>query len=215
MERGLVRLRSAGFSPESAIDVGAYRGEWTLLCKAVFPHAGVLMVEAPPHLEPSLRDLARGLADVHARVVLLGARACESVPFFLDQTGSRVATGDESGSLPTLLLPMSTLEDVATEAGFSTPQLLKLDVQGHELDVLRGAQRLLRSVEVVIMKVNLLPILPGAPLVDDVVAFMREQGYQLYDVCGFIERSLDRAPWQMDVVFVRRDSALVASSSWA
>jgi len=50
---------------------------------------------------------------------------------------------------------------------------LKLDVNGDELDVLKGALKTLPQVSAVLAEVNLIDIHRGAPLLDELVRFMR------------------------------------------
>lgn len=65
------------------------------------------------------------------------------------------------------------------------------------------------------MEVNLIAVYEGAPLVDETVAYMAARGFRVYDVCTFFRRPLDNALWQMDMVFVRATSPLMASTRWA
>jgi hypothetical protein len=65
--------------------------------------------------------------------------------------------------------------------------LLKLDVQGAELDVLRGAQRLLRDTLVIHAEVEFFPIYREQPLFDDVFRFLRDQSFDLFDIT-YLER---------------------------
>jgi uncharacterized membrane-anchored protein YjiN (DUF445 family) len=52
---------------------------------------------------------------------------------------------------------------------------------------------------------------PGTPLVDEVIAFMKERGFQWYDVMGILRRPSDDALAQMDLLFVRADHPLRAA----
>ncbi len=88
--------------------------------------------------------------------------------------------------------------------------LLKVDVQGYELEVLRGGTRTLALAEVVLLEVSLLEYNQGAPLMPEVVAFMASAGFVPYDVCGQFRRETDNALCQIDIMFVRRESALRA-----
>ena len=45
MFAGLVRLRDLGVAPRAIIDGGACMGNWTTLCKSVYPDASILMIE--------------------------------------------------------------------------------------------------------------------------------------------------------------------------
>ena len=64
---------------------------------------------------------------------------------------------------------------------------LKLDVQGAELDVFRGARNLLADVLVIQVEVEFVPFYRGRPLFAEIDLFLRECGFMLHklvDVCG-------------------------------
>jgi len=73
----------------------------------------------------------------------------------------------------------------------------------------------LAGAEAVLMEVNLIGIYGDAPLLDETVAFMATRGFRVYDICSFMRRPYDGALWQIDAVFVRRTSPLLASKRWA
>lgn len=71
------------------------------------------------------------------------------------------------------------LDDIPEAAGC---RLLKIDVQGGELDVLRGATGTLKEVLAVFIEVEFLDIYRGQPLFCSVHAFLEEQGFELLDL---------------------------------
>jgi hypothetical protein len=105
---------------------------------------------------------------------------------------------------------MTTLDEVAGRAALEGPYFLKLDVQGYELEVLRGGTKLLRECGAILMEVALLEYNESAPLVSEVVAFMKERGFVLYDICGQSRREVDGALFQADLIFVPIESPLRA-----
>jgi hypothetical protein len=83
------------------------------------------------------------------------------------------------------------------------PFLLKLDVQGAELDVLRGAEALLQQADYALLEVSFFEFFAGGPQFADVIAFMQARGFAAYDISGLQYRPLDGALSQADISFVR------------
>ena len=83
------------------------------------------------------------------------------------------------------------------------PFLLKLDVQGSELDILLGAEEVLHETEYIILEVSLYKFFKGGPDYYDIVTFMRSRGFVVYDIFGLHYRPLDNALSQVDMVFVK------------
>jgi FkbM family methyltransferase len=69
------------------------------------------------------------------------------------------------------------LDDVKEVSG---ADYLKIDVQGAELDVLKGAARVLKDVLVVQTEVEFVPIYRGQPLFSDIDSFLRAQGFMFH-----------------------------------
>lgn len=78
----------------------------------------------------------------------------------------------------TVVIDTARLDDVAEIDGCD---LLKLDVQGGELDVLRHATRLLQDTVMVVTEVEFAPLYKGQPLFADVDVFLRGCGFELHD----------------------------------
>jgi FkbM family methyltransferase len=203
----LENLRRCGFHPANVIDIGAFVGEWTQRTRAIWPEAKYLMIEPQPNKQERLR----GLCDdsVSLERVLLGSAPSEAVHFHMDDFGNSSVFESVQNKCPVAeSLPMQTLDRVVASRKMTGPILIKADVQGSELEVLRGANETLRMVEVILLEVSTLPYNVGTPLFSDVVAFMAAQKFLVYDVCQLHCRESDQAVFQMDVLFVREDSAL-------
>lgn len=85
-------------------------------------------------------------------------------------------------------VPMRRIDDIIAVAeeqhGISPlgPALLKLDVQGFEIQALKGAHRVLKSVEVVILESSVVEYNAGAPLTAELLGFVDSLGFQVLDV---------------------------------
>jgi hypothetical protein len=82
------------------------------------------------------------------------------------------------------------------------PCLLKIDVQGFELEVLRGAGDGLSRVDEVLVEASFVELYTGQALADEVVQYLAEHGLRLVDVLGIV-RAVDGTALQADLLFRR------------
>jgi FkbM family methyltransferase len=202
-------MRRNGFYPAAIIDVGAYQGEWSRMARRIYADAPIYMFEANAQKEPILSRVIAEIGRARYRIGLLGPRAAESVPFYLMETGSSVLPENTSLPRTTARLAMATLDQLLFAGEpIPGPYFLKLDVQGFELEILRGAARVLEDTEAALLEVSLLEYNQGAPLLAEVVAFMQSRGLVVYDISGFFRRESDDTLYMVDLLFVRETSAL-------
>lgn len=201
----LRHLKKAGFAPVEIYDIGAYHGDWAKDAAGVFPGVPVKMFEANPTNEEALRQACREIPGAEFKIQLLGDCAGPREFWVLD-TGSGIYPELTSFPRKSIMLAMQRLDNVVGNP--KAPALVKLDVQGAEIDILRGAEKLLAAAEVVISEASLIPYNQDAPLFNELVHFMFSNGFVVYDFCGQIRRESDNALFQTDVVFVRENSQL-------
>ena len=205
-------LRDWGARPGKVIDVGAYHGEWTKMFRQIFPDAEALMVEAQERLRPVLENCVREQGGaVKFEIALLGAKDGEKVSFVELGGGTGSSVFEEASPIhhrTKVEKQLRTLDPIALDHGFADADFLKIDVQGYELEVLKGASSILSSVEFVLVESSLIPINKGCPLIHEVMAFMAARGFRLLDFCSQIRRH-DKALWQTDLLFIKSDSDLL------
>jgi len=207
MRWSLENLKRCGFLPATVIDVGAFIGEWTELTQAIWPEAKYLMIEPQPNKQERLRRMCNERVSLEA--VLLGSTQSNAVPFHMDDLGGSSVLEQLQDKCPvTEFLPMKTLDTIASDRQLAGPILVKADVQGYELEVLAGASKTLQNTEVILLEISLLPYNIGSPLFSEVVAFLDERRFLVYDFCWLHRRQSDQAAFQVDVIFAREDSPL-------
>jgi FkbM family methyltransferase len=94
----------------------------------------------------------------------------------------------------------TTIDSWASSADVGAIDAMKVDVQGAELDVLRGAERSLESVRVIETEVEFQELYQGQPLFTDVDRFLRERGFGLWRLREIYHCSLSR-PGRGEPVF--------------
>lgn len=217
MRWSLENLYRCGFRPNVVYDVGAYEGEWSLLTHGIFPRASLLMIEPQESKRPVLEAMARRKPSVYTYVrALCGGQKKPAVRFYLNETVSSVLDEWHGQPRASTEMPLTTLDELSKELPVGPPDLIKLDVQGYELEVLKGAEGLLAATppEVIVLEVSLIDINRGAPLWNEVDRWLSAKGYRLYDISTLIRRPSDQALWQVDAVYARLSSPLVASKRW-
>jgi len=192
-------LRSLGWSPKTILDVGGFKGNWTRAHQRIFPTASFTVIEPNPH--PELRSL-------NARVLYeVVSDGHETVPWY-----SNLSTGDSlyrettrhyAGIAPAV----RTTTTLDTLFPTETFDFIKLDVQGAELDVLRGGPRVLRDTEVLLLECPFAGVYnTGAPTFVDVIHAVDALGFAPLDI-----PELHRASGvlcQIDILALRKTSVL-------
>jgi FkbM family methyltransferase len=85
---------------------------------------------------------------------------------------------------------LQTLDAWTEREGVDRVDYVKLDTQGSELDVLRGAQRALEHVRVIEAEVEFNPIYEGQPLFGDVDSYLRGHGFVLWRLADLAHYNL-------------------------
>lgn len=190
-------------------DIGANAGTWTLLARSVIQGARVEAFEPlEEHCDAFLQSTA-GLEDVHLHPIGLGASSDQRelrITSFSDASSflALTAAGAETFGVAEVGRTSCTivgLDEFRGEHELPFPDLLKLDVQGFELEVLKGALEVLAHATAVIVEVSFREYYSGQCLFSDVCSFLGTRGFEL---CALsVSTPLGRPLDQADVLFVR------------
>jgi FkbM family methyltransferase len=219
--RALIRHRvAAGIEHESVllnlncltvVDVGANRGQFALAARRCLPQARVISFEPLPG--PAARFESVFAADdmVALHRVAIGPEPRHAT--------IHISRKDDSSSL----LPITELQDMLfpgtaeqavanvrvgpldeflAAAEIVSPALLKLDVQGYELEALKGCATLLDRFAYVYAECSYMELYSGQALAQEVVGSLRERGFRQRDVCNMIYDARGH-PVQGDFLFAR------------
>ncbi|MCC7476807.1 MAG: FkbM family methyltransferase [Pirellulales bacterium] len=185
------------FNFATVVDVGANRGQFSLVSRQCFPQARILAFEplASPAKKFETAINADPLVTLHR--VAIGA---------IDGTATiHISAADDSSSLLPITELQQTLSpgthEVATEPiavvkldsqiderELKSPSLLKIDVQGFELSVLQGSAALLQKFSNIYVECSFVELYEGQALADEVINYLRDHGFNL---CGVYNVSYD------------------------
>jgi len=172
----------------TVIDVGANRGQFSLFAARRFPAAELHCFEPLPEALEVLTSTLSAHRRLRVYRVALGASGGTgtfNVATSDDSSSLLTATGTQTASFPKAEVAerrpveVARLDDVLFPAELSRPCLLKVDVQGYEFEVLRGAETLLDAVDELLIECSFVELYRGQPLAAEIVGYCAEKGFPL------------------------------------
>lgn len=177
----------------TVFDVGAYVGEFAALVHEVFPTARVWCFEPFVESYERIRHQFAGADWLVARNVGLSdrSRTAELIVGARPKTNSLVSPVVTNGAFesgrPRVPVQLTTLSECTAELlGASDPHLsiVKIDTEGHDLQVLRGGEELLRhgAIEALHVEVMFIEHFKGAPGFIEISSYLQQFGYRLFSL---------------------------------
>jgi FkbM family methyltransferase len=213
-------IKARGFVPRGMLDVGANRGDWSSMALSVFPASQAVMIEPQQEMRPYLDALCANDSRCRAFICGAGREEGELVLTIWEDTYGSSYTVPKSLKLlnegKQRITPIRTVDNLLQELGPSfEPDLVKVDVQGFEIEVLRGGDSLFGRTDVFILETTLLvgdsPLWPSTR---QVVEFMGSKGYEIYDITSFLRKPSDGSLGQIDFAFVKKEGMFRRNTEW-
>jgi FkbM family methyltransferase len=199
-------------------DIGANVGTWTLLAKAILPGAEVHAFEPLDKHRTGFSANVAGLERVSLHGIALGAESKPALLHVMDfSDASSILPSAEANRLHFgtvevghVAVELHRLDDYRATRGLPWPDLVKLDVQGYELEALKGGIECLKSAKAVLTEVSFAEFYKGQPTFEDVVRFMADNGFRLHAVSA--TTPVGKPLFQTDVLFLTTDTRAAASA---
>ncbi len=196
------------------LDIGASEGNFAFTVRPLFPNAMIYSFEPLPGVYAAL---ARNLAGVERfRAFNLGIGENDTEMTIHQSQHSPSSSFLEMGDLHKQAFPTSAavaeevkvkvarLDGLSDQLAIEEPLLVKIDVQGYELHVLRGGEQTIRRAQVIIIETSFQPLYEGGPLFADVFRFLTDWGFAYQGALDVLADPGSGANLQEDSVFVRR-----------
>jgi FkbM family methyltransferase len=196
------------FTPRTLIDVGANKGQFSLMARYLLPNIQIHAFE-PLEAERKLYQsvvkkptklYATALGSMSGQATFFVTSRPDSSSLLQPATAQKSAYGVEvTSSITVSVVQLSHIIDITAMA---RPILLKLDVQGGELDVLKGAEDILPLIDTIYCEVSLVRLYERQPLAGEIVNYLAGHGFALR---GVFNQSVTKAfgPTQADFLFER------------
>jgi FkbM family methyltransferase len=205
-------IKKDGFNNGVIFDIGANIGTWTVLAKSIFPNAEIHGFEPLSNHIQKFGENTKGLSNAHIHSFCLGDEN-------KDMTMNVTSFSDASSILDVAPLvyeqfnieknseekvEVKRLETLIDEGKLPVPDVMKLDVQGYELEVLKGAGKYLNQVNYLIVEVSFKEYYKKQALFLDIANYLASHNIGIY---AFGQSTpLGAELGQIDVLFRREQS---------
>lgn len=180
-------------------DVGAWIGRWSQSVHRVSPKSQMVLFEANANYERILSETG-----FEYRIALLGAPQQGEVEFF-----GGTDTGDSYYKETTKFYDKVagvrrltiTLDELAEQIPHALPDLIKLDTQGSELDIAKGATKVLEHASVLITECPIIEYNKGAPKINQYLEYLGDRGFIPVELLE--AHKMEGVLVQVDIVFMK------------
>jgi FkbM family methyltransferase len=173
---------------ETIVDIGANKGQFALVSRYCFPGAKIVSFEPLSAPAKIFNQVFKDDRDTVLHNVAIGPKEEETI--------IHISQSDDSSSL----LPISDLQEEVfpgtseastatvtvaplgiflSKADIKSPALLKLDVQGFELEALMGCESLLASFDSIYCECSFVELYSGQKMAPDIIAWLHKRGFIL------------------------------------
>jgi FkbM family methyltransferase len=209
----LAVLKTKGYVPDAILDIGAHHGNWTRAMRNIYPDCTYRLFEAIDYAELAAFSDSVDRTRVSVHNAVLSDEIGETDWFQMRNTGDSMfrELTHHFEKCTVLRRATTTLDTVVHEGDLlagARNVFLKIDCQGAELPILRGAPAVLAITDFVLLE---LPVFgqynAGVPTLLAHLLWMDEAGFIPYD---FVENHYAAGfHIQTDVLFIRKTHSLV------
>lgn len=172
-------------SNPTIIEAGAQFGEDTAWMSQFWPGGAIYAFEPSPESYPALENIAKGRANVSVFQLALSDSRGE-LPFYLAGGASSLLRPQNSFNEDyfhsdldhPIMVQTITLDEWMQENGISQVDFMWLDMEGNELNALKGGLKTLEHVKLIYTEVNLQRFWNGCVLHHELKAWLEQQGFE-------------------------------------
>lgn len=183
------------------LDVGAHEGETAGVYRSLFPEGMIYSFEPSPESFAVLSERFRGDSLVHSMQAAV-ADVCGTRKFYSHRANANNSLFKPSAEVGTLVegemfaaereyeVEILTIDSFCMTRGIEKISILKMDIQGGELDALKGARRMLQEgrIDLILSEVCFVHLYEGQPLFHHIASHLENHSYSLYDIYAPIHR---------------------------
>lgn len=170
------------------IESGANDGTNTSIYLRMFENPTIHAVEPVPHLFQDLQSRFSYDENVILHSNSIGHTKGQVEMNVYEDSGSssvfesNIAHKKYGGETKTNLQATITAQQTTIDNITDTVDIISLDMQGYELNALKGAEKALQTCKAILTEISFIPLYDGQPLFCDINDFLSNRGFHIYDI---------------------------------
>jgi len=171
------RLKENGIQFNNIIDVGCYKGSWTSKVKLIYPDANYYLIDPNNIYEEKIKTLGIFYQEV------VGQQKEEREFNFseneLEETGNSLYEENSNIQFNKKTVMVKPLKDIVPDQIYD---LIKMDVQGAELEIMEGSLELFQKTKFVQLECPVHHNNKGAPKFEHYINYMANSNFKVFDI---------------------------------
>ncbi len=201
----------SNLSCKTVVDIGANRGQFALITRHFLPQANIHSFEPLPQPAMIFQKIFSNDNRVNLHQLAIGPEeeSCDMHVSAKDDSSSLLPISNlqstifpgtkETGQIKVQVAPLSA---ILRKENIEKPALLKLDVQGFELEALKGCEAILSEFDWIYCECSFVELYSGQKLAADVIDWLFDRNFRLNGVYN-ASYGNDRLAVQADLLFKR------------
>ena len=198
-------------TPETIIDIGSNKGQFILLIEKIYPNKNIYSFEPIKEMINKQKKFFAYKNNIIFHNVALGSSTTFKeflITTRMDSSSFLKIVSDKNKSknydiVENRNIQINTLDNLLINEKISHPVLIKIDVQGYELEVLRGANNLLKKTDYLLLEVSKNEMYQNQPIEKVIVEYLKNLNFDILKSNNW-SKIQNTNFYQRDIIFYKK-----------
>lgn len=191
-------------------DIGANEGQYTSAFAKLKQISHIVAIEPLPDVyyrlskafddDPKVKTINCALGEERGKLVL-NANEFSAASSLLDMADIHRELFPETSKTTTVEVSVETLDELVRQNNLPTPDLIKIDVQGYEDRVIKGAANTVDSAKYCVVEVTLIELYAGSPTLRALDRIMEDRCFRVVGFIDQLQPTRAQRPVAVDLVY--------------
>jgi FkbM family methyltransferase len=206
-------IKTLDFHPVLIIDIGAHKGDWSRTAAIYFKDSYFVLVEPQDDLVRYCKDLMQidnfmiyhqAIGNLDGIAFLNKHKRKDS--YFISENTSDTSIHEQES------VKISTLDKFISDnlTSYPNPDVLKIDAEGLDLEILKGAKHTLKKLELIFIEAGVYNFRFNNSILE-VIRVLEREGFMLLDITDLNRPYNLKILWNVELVFIRKGGHLNTS----